>query len=315
MSLIKLRLTMLGTLALIIGISTLFFTLVLAFVGVDLSLILIFVVGFNILQWLIAPYLIDGIYRVKDLPADQYSSLIGRIEAICQRSKTKMPRLRLAAIPVPNAFAYGSPIAGRRIAITQGLLDTLDEDEIEAVVGHEVGHLKHSDVQIMMFASVLPAIFYYIGFSLMLSGSYGTSNRRNGGAGVLLGFASMALYWVLTLFVLGLSRLREYYADQHSAQVVPHGAEKLSVALAKISSWKKGGQAQLRSANSFRSLFITDPEAKVPEGVDTYRYRSDRQLVDEILSRKVTGAERFTEIFSTHPNIVKRLRALRASAS
>jgi heat shock protein HtpX len=315
MSLIKLRFTMLGTLALIITISTLFFTLILTFVGIDLNLILIFVVGFNILQWLIAPYLIDGIYRVKDLPTDQYSSLISRIEAICQKSEIKMPRLRLAAIPLPNAFAYGSPIAGRRIAVTQGLLDTLDEDEIEAVVGHEVGHLKHHDVQIMMFASVLPAIFYYIGFSLMLSGSYGNNRQKNAGAGVLLGFASMALYWVLTLFVLGLSRLREYYADQHSAQVVPQGAEKLSVALAKISSWKGRGLAQLRSANAFRSLFITDPETTVQEGVRTYSYKNDRQLVEEIVSRKITGAERFTEIFSTHPNIVKRLKALRESAS
>jgi heat shock protein HtpX len=79
----------------------------------------------------------------------------------------------IADIPIPNAFAYSSPIAGSRVAVTKGLLKSLDEEEIEAVVGHELGHLKHRDVQVMMFVSILPAVFYFIGYSMLLSSLFG----------------------------------------------------------------------------------------------------------------------------------------------
>ncbi len=142
----------------------------------------------------------------------------------------------IADMPLPNTFAYGSPIAGSRVAVTTGLLKELEDEEVEAVLGHELGHLKHRDVQVMMFASVLPAIFYFVGYSFLTSSMYGGSNKDEGGASALIGIASIAIYWVLTLFVLGLSRLREYYADQESARTVDDGSRKLSEALAKISN-------------------------------------------------------------------------------
>ncbi len=84
----------------------------------------------------------------------------------------------LSQIPLPNAFAYGSPLTGSRVAVTQGLLTHLDEGEVEAVLGHELGHLKHRDVQVMMVVSFLPALFYYIGYSMMLSGMFGGGGDR-----------------------------------------------------------------------------------------------------------------------------------------
>ena len=307
---------MLGTLALIVGFSTLFFTVLLSGTGFfSLSTMIVFVVGFNVLQWLIAPYMIGALYRVKELPRSEQPWLHEAVAAICRRTGIQAPRVMLANLPLPNAFAYGSPLAGQRIAVTTGLLDTLEAEEVEAVLGHEIGHLKHRDVQIMMFASVLPAIFYYLGTSLMWSSMWGGSRERNGSGGLLIGVAAMAIYWVLTLFVLGLSRLREYYADQHGVQHVPDGARKLSEALAKISTAsarRPRGQRTGPSAGSFRSLFISDPDHSAQDAVALSRMsvRGDVELVREIVSRKVSGAERFVELFSTHPNIVKRLRAL-----
>jgi heat shock protein HtpX len=229
----------------------------------------------------------------------------------------KMPRVMIANIPIPNAFAYSSPIAGSRIAVTNTLLRTLEEEEIEAVIGHELGHLKHRDVQIMMFASVLPAIFYYIGFSLLLSSLFGGyGQRRNSGGAALIGIASMAIYWVLSLFVLGLSRFREYYADRTSVEVVENGSRKLSEALAKIvnssSKIKKKSHQQVSSLNSFRTLFISDPERADRDRAELSKslYVSDQKLVKEILSKELTRADKILELFSTHPNIVKRLKAL-----
>ncbi|MBI2184590.1 MAG: M48 family metalloprotease [Thaumarchaeota archaeon] len=319
MNLLKLRLSMLGTLALIVSASTLFFTVMLTWMGAfNLYTMLIFVVGFNILQWLIAPYMIGALYHAREVKESENPSLYRMVRNICQRTGLEMPRLMLANIPIPNAFAYGSPIAGKRLAVTSGLMGTLEEEEVEAVLGHEIGHLKHRDVQIMMFASVLPAIFYYIGNSLMWSSFLGGNRERNSGAALAIAFASIAIYWILTLLVLNLSRLREYYADQHAVQYVPDGARKLSEGLAKIStssaaSMRRGSEGRSKAAGTFKSLFISDPDHAVQDVAaisGTWGRSSDSKLVNEILSREVKGADKFIELLSTHPNIVKRLRAL-----
>ena len=320
MSLVKLRLSVIGTLAFIIGASTLFFTIILSLTNAfSLYTMVFFVVGFNILQWLVAPYLIDAIYHVKEVQEKDHPKLYDMVKRICQRANFPMPRVMIANMPIPNAFAYGSPVAGRRVAVTTELLKTLEDEEVEAVLGHEIGHLKHRDVQIMMFASVLPAIFYYIGFSFMMSGMWGRKDRNAGGA-VLVGIAAMALYWILSLFVMGLSRLREYYADQHAVRTVDDGARKLSEGLAKITM--ASGRYKMRHRNtggisSFKALLISDPDRADQDEVllaQSGLVRSDSELVREILSRKVTGSDRFMELFSTHPNVVKRLRALAKSA-
>jgi heat shock protein HtpX len=311
---------MAGTLAVIIGLSTLFFTVILTLFGTfNITWILLFVIGFNILQWLIAPYLVDAIYRARPLSSSENPELASMVERISRKSGIRTPRLMLARIPIPNAFAYGSPIAGSRVAVTEGLLKTLEMEEVEAVIGHELGHLKHRDVQVMMFVSVLPAIFYYIGYSFILSSMFGGRSRDNsGGVAVAVGLGSMLLYWVLTLFTLYLSRTREYYADVHSTSVVEDGPRKLSEGLAKIvyeSRRMKGKKPTTGQLNSFKALFISDPDRAVADAAAVARFGvSDRKLVEDVLQKRVTGLDRFLEILSTHPNIVKRLRALQKLA-
>jgi len=318
----QLRFSILGTLAVIIGLSTLFFTVILSLTGAfNIFTLALFVIIFNIIQWLLAPYIIDAIYRVREVSKAENPKLHGIVERLSQKSNMKMPRVMVANIPIPNAFAYGSPVAGTRVAVTSELLKTLEDEEVEAVLGHELGHLKHRDVQIMMFVSILPALFYYIGFSMMLSSMYGRrSQRDSGSAAVLIGVASMAIYWILTMFTLYLSRLREYFADRHSANVVDEGPRKLSEALAKIQysiSRMKRVNKQAGSFSSFKALFISDPdraETDVASIAQARGYAADQKLVEEVLRREVTAADRLMELFSTHPNIVKRLRALQELA-
>lgn len=315
---------MLGTLAVIISFSTLFFTVILTWLGAANILVIVsFVILINIVQWLFAPNLINALYRAREVSESENPKLYDMVNGLSQKIGLKMPKLMIANIPIPNAFAYGSPIAGTRVAVTTGLLKELEEEEVEAVIGHELGHLKHKDVQIMMFASVLPAIFYFIGYSMMLSGWFGGGRQREGGAGatpILIGIACMTIYWVLTLFVLGLSRLREYYADQRSATTVEDGTRKLSEALVKIVTSTGRLRSQYRrvgSLNSFKALFINDPDRAERDEVEiagTRMFRPDQQLVQEILSRKITTVDRLLELLSTHPNIVKRLQALKKLA-
>jgi heat shock protein HtpX len=315
-------LSMAGTLALIVGLSTLFFTVILSLTGTfDLLTLGILVGAFSVVQWLISPYIIDALYHVRAMSATEQPQLHEAIDDLSKKSNISKPRLMLAQIPIPNAFAYGSPIAGTRIAVTDGLLKTLDQGEVEAVVGHELGHLRHRDVQVMMFVSLLPAVAYYIGYSLMLSGMFG-GNQKNQGSGAMLGIVFMAFSWIMNLFILYFSRLREYYADRHSASIVDGGSQKLSTGLAKIVSATKNmgrmgrTRQQTKNMNAFKALFITDPDRANVDSAElsTMSVAGSQKLVQEILSKKLTTADRVLEIFSTHPNIVKRLKALQELA-
>ena len=311
---------MAATLAIIFGLTTLVFTVVLTWAGIGLSLytIGIFVVVLNIAQWLMSPYLVGWIYKVKEMPQNENLQIHQMVSDLSRKSGISAPKLMLSQIPLPNAFAYGSPLTGSRVAVTQGLLKNLDDGEVEAVIGHELGHLKHRDVQVMMVVSFLPALFYYIGYSMMLSGMFGGgSERKNGGGGnnALFGIAFMAFSWVLTLFTLYLSRLREYYADRHSAQIVENGAQKLSTGLITIVQESKhptSQKDQQKSNSSYKALFIADPERANADSAElnTNRITNKQDLLRETLSKQPTSVDKFAEILSTHPNIIKRLRAL-----
>jgi heat shock protein HtpX len=320
-----LRLSMAATLAIIFGLTTLVFTAVLFAAGLGFSilgleLIAILVLGMNIVQWLIAPYLIGAIYKVKALAQNEKPELHQMVENISRKSGISAPKLMLAQIPLPNAFAYGSPLTGNRIAVTQGLLDNLDSGEVEAVIGHELGHVKHHDVQLMMVVSFLPALFAYIGYTVMLSGMLGggSGNGKQGNSGynALIGIFFIAFSYVLTLFTLYLSRLREYFADRHSASVVENGAEKLSTGLVTIVEISKNssrrGNKQQKGNNSFKALFIADPDRAAADAAEMGgKYVYDKKdLLQQALSKKPSKSDNFAEIFSTHPNMIKRLHAL-----
>jgi heat shock protein HtpX len=321
----KLRFSMAGTLALIFGLSTLIFTVILTLAGIGLSIITIgvLVVILNIGQWLLSPYLVGAIYRVKEMPANENPELHRIVEELSFKSQISKPKLMLSHIALPNAFAYGSPLTGNRVAVTEGLLKSLDTGEVEAVIGHELGHLKHRDVQVMMAVSFLPALFYYIGYSLMLSGMFGGSRERsNEGSSALIGIFFMAFSWILNLFTLYLSRLREYYADKHSVSIVDNGAEKLSTGLitivneSKYQNQQKRGNEQQKNNTAYKALFISDPDRATidAEQLKANRFADKKQLLQEALSKKPSGGDKLLEIFSTHPNIVKRLRALQEQA-
>jgi len=322
MSLWQLRLSILGTLAIIIGLSTLFFTAVLVFVfqTFDLFLLGIFVVGFNIIQWLIAPYLIDAMYRVREVSPSEKPQLHAMVERLSLKSGVKKPRVMVANMPIPNAFAYGSPVSGSRVAVTSELLNTLDEEEVEAVIGHELGHLKHRDVQVMMFVSILPAIFYFIGYSMLWSSAYRRRDEGGSGGAAAIGIISILMYFILTLFTLYLSRLREYFADRHSASIVEQGPRKLSEGLAKIVDYTnriKHSRSNVGTVGSFKALFISDPDRAAADSAAISRtvgYRTDQRLVEDVLRKNVTALDQLVELLSTHPNIVKRLRALQKLA-
>lgn len=310
---------MAGTFALIIGVSTLGFTLFMSLLGsFNIIYLIVIVTAFNIAQWLFAPYLINSLYSVRRLKAREHPELRRIIEELSEKSSINKPRIMISNIPIPNAFAYGSILTGPQVAVTRGLLRELELEEVEAVLGHELGHLLHRDVQIMMFVSFLPSLFYLFARSMLFSSIYDRRDRRESGGLALVGSVSMLVYFFLLIFTLSLSRMREFYADQHGASIVDEGARKLSEALAKISSstWRiQNASRRQTTLSSFKTLFIADPDRAGQDTADLYQARHggpDEELVRNILRRRITQFDKFMELFSTHPNIVKRLRALKS---
>jgi len=313
---------MVATLAAIFALTTLVFSAVLLWVGYfNLLTVGVLVVVLNLAQWLLSPYLVGAIYRVKEMKQGDNPKLQQMVADLSKKSGISTPKLMLSQIPLPNAFAYGSPLTGSRVAVTEGLLKNLDVGEVEAVLGHELGHLKHRDVQVMMVVSFLPALFYYIGYSMMLSGMFGGSGNQKQGGGngnnAVLGIAFMAFSWVLALFTLYLSRLREYYADRHSATIVENGAEKLSTGLVTIVNESKmqmgqGKKQGSKNNTAYKALFIADPERANADAEELHanNVRNKQDQLRDTLAQKPSGGDSFIEIFSTHPNIIKRLKAL-----
>ena len=126
---------MFGTLALLIGLSTIFFTIILAFIGVtNIFSILTLVILFNLLQCLFAPYIINAAYRVKEISRSDAPKLYNMVESLSKKTNIKMPKVMFAEMNIPNAFAYGSPLTGNRVAVTSGLMKELEAEEVEAVI-------------------------------------------------------------------------------------------------------------------------------------------------------------------------------------
>ncbi len=323
LTLAKLRLSMVGVLALVIGLGTLILTAIFMYLMPATSFeylmiyALLFAVAIHIIQWLIGPKIIEAIYRVKEFPKD--SPLYHRLKDIVRRVSevsglSEVPKLMYADIKIPNAFAYGTPFSGYKVALTRGLLENLPIDEVEAVVAHEIGHIKHKDIVVMMIISIIPAIIYWLGQMLyrvaIFSAFLGGRREREAGAApalfLLLGLLLIALSFVFNLITLYLSRLREYYADSHAALTVRDGARKLQRALARIlliSGALKSMGYNVGKYSQFKSFFIEDPEQGIV--VRGYRYDIDK-IVEEIKRMKPSALE----IFSSHPHPAKRLRFL-----
>ncbi len=159
-----------------------------------------------------------------------------------------------------------------------------------------------------------------IGYSTLLSSMFRSrDNRGSSGGAAAVGTVSLVMYFVLTLFTLHLSRIREYFADRYSASIVDGGANKLSNWLVKIVNYTSRMKQYRRNTggtggtSSFKALFISDPDRASADRAAISQaagYQNEQNMVNEVLRKNVTTWDKVAELLSTHPNIVKRLRAL-----
>ncbi len=282
------------------------------FLYIAIILSIIFILG----QWLLGPYLIDMMCMCREADPYRHKELYDIVRELAEKSGLKkIPRVMIARIPIPNAFAYGSPLTGPKVAVTEPLLDILSKDELKAVLGHEIGHLKHRDVALIIAIGLIPTIIWNIGDLMYRLGFwsmiFGMGERDSAYAYmILIGIILIAVAFLLSIFVLAFSRYREYYADRHSVMLIPRGGKLLQRALAKIVLAVKYGLSreeisEMSSILQFRTLFIQDPLVEVKT-----KFRDIDSFIEYLKRRKPTLTDRIKELFSTHPDIGKRMRML-----
>lgn len=217
----------------------------------------------------------------------QEPKLYGMVERIATTNGLPMPKVAVMNTSVPNAFATGKSKKSSVVAVTTGLMDVLDDEELEGVIAHELAHIKHRDVLVLTLASLFSTVAYFLMhyalFGAMFGGGYG---RRDGGGMILVLVVAGITWFVSFLIIRAISRYREFAADRGSAQMTGK-PDRLASALVKISSnMRRVPQRQLRDVESLNAFFI------IPA------------LSGDTLSR----------LFSTHPPVEERVRRLKEMA-
>ena len=271
------------------------------------------------IQYLIGPTIVSWTMRVKWVSEDEAPELHQIVAEEAKRANLPKPKVgisQLSAAP-PNAFAFGRTYRDGRVCVTPAILKLLNKDELRAVIGHEMSHIKHRDMVVITLLSAIPLIMYWLAWSLMFRGSFG--NRRGSGSyAILIGLGAFLLYFTTNLLVLYGSRIREYYADKGSAELgnQPHHLATALYKLVYASARAKKGD--LKKIEGVKAFFVNDPSQAWNEIRELSQVDLDMSgTIDpnELLALRsktvrLSTGDKMMEVFSTHPNMLKRIKHL-----
>jgi len=271
------------------------------------------------MQYLIGPFMVQMMMQVKWVTEQEEPELHHMVAELSERAGIPKPRIGISQLGVPNAFAFGRTLRDGRVCVTEGIKGLLSRDELRAVLGHELAHLKHRDMIVITILSAIPLILYWVATRMMWGGMYDRDRNNSGGFAALIGITAFLLYFVSNLLVLYGSRIREYYADQGSVEFgnPPHN---LASALYKLvyGSAKYRGQEELKRVEGVRAFFLNDPAKAKDELMELAQVDTDMSgTIDstelmELRQKtvKISAAEKMMELFTTHPNMLKRIKHL-----
>ena len=240
--------------------------------------------------WILIAYkfhqrMIDAVTGASEVSREQEPRLYNLLENLCISRGITMPKLRVADDDALNAFATGLNDKQYSITVTRGLIDALNDREIEAVLGHELTHIRNGDVRMLVIAVVIAGVISFFGeiiFRILIHGRWGGSrssgsgDKKGAGIAIVIALALIALVWFLSVVIrFALSRQREYLADSGSVELTKNPDAMIS-ALRKIE-----GRGEIPSANS--------------------------AVMEMCIDNPRTG---FSNIFDTHPSVDKRVETL-----
>ncbi len=219
-------------------------------------------------------------YRAQPITRSDAPGLYDMVERLSQRAGLPMPKLYIIPSQTPNAFATGRNPQHAAVAVTEGALALLDENEIAGVIGHELAHVKHRDILIQTVAATLAGaitmLAFWARFAMIFGG--GRDDRRGGGLEVL----AMAILAPIAamLIQMGISRSREYLADEGGARIAG-SSRPLANALLKLDDWAR--RKPMNASQTTAHMFIVNP----------------------------LSGRGFSSLFSTHPPTEQRVQRLR----
>jgi heat shock protein HtpX len=260
-------------------------TLVLLFVGEALggprgmTMALVFAVLLNGTAYFFSDKIALASSGAQPISREQAPRLYEVMERLAAKANLPMPKMYLIPQAAPNAFATGRNPSHASVAVTQGLLELMNDDELEGVIAHELSHVRNYDILTSSIAATIAgAITWIARMSFWFGG--GGDRRRGGGIGAILMLVLAPIAAVL--LQLGISRQREYQADASGAKMVGHPYGLIS-ALEKLGAYNKRIPMDVPPSTS--ALMIVQP---------------------------LTAGELFSSLFSTHPPLADRIAELRS---
>ena len=263
---------------------------VLAYLGVGFIPITIVAAVMIIAQWYFSDKIVLWSSGAKVVTREQFPELHELVERIVARNDLPKPKIAVINSAVPNAFATGKSQRSSIVAVTTGLMDILNSEELEGVIGHELTHIRNRDVLVITLASLFSTVAWYLmqfGFYGGLygggMGGYGGGRDRGGGA-ILIMLAVAAVTWLVSFLVIrAISRYREFAADRGSAQMTGKPVQ-LANALMKISgTMQRVPNRDLRKVEGLNAFFIIPVHS---------------------------GRQSIANLFSTHPPVQMRVQKL-----
>ncbi len=250
--------------------------------GFDLISALFFALIFNGFIYFFSGNLAIKSTRAQPIEDGQFSEVTQIVSHLTQKEKMPMPELYFINSDQPNAFATGRNPKNAKVAVTTGLLNLLNRDEIEGVLAHELSHIKNRDILVSSIAAMLAAAISFM--SRMAFWGGGNRNRNTHPAIIILAFIAAPI--ASLIIRMAISRTREFGADKTGAQISGNPLA-LASALEKIERYSK---VPMNVNPAVSQLFISDP-------------------------LKAFSGNSFSKLFSTHPPTIERVRRLRQTQS
>jgi heat shock protein HtpX len=265
----------------ILGVLYIVFLSILHYLGVGYIPLAIIASAMILVQWYLSDKIVLWSSGAKIVSKEEYPGLHEIVERLSTNNRLPKPKVAIVNSPVPNAFATGKSPKSSLVAVTTGILDVLDNDELEAVIGHELSHVRSRDVLVLTLASVFSTVAWYL-VRFGLFGGLQARNRNTAGTSAIVMLVAITTWVVSFLIIRAISRYREYSADRGGA-IMTGKPDKLASALLKISGKIKViPPKELENVQKLNAFFI------IPA---------------------LTGSS-IANLFSTHPPVEKRVQKL-----
>jgi heat shock protein HtpX len=270
----------------ILGILYVVFLSLLNYLGVGYIPLAMIASVMILAQWFFSDKIVLWSSGARIVSREEYPRLHEIVERLSTNNGLPKPKVAMVNSRVPNAFATGKSPKSSLVAVTTGLLDLLDDDELEAVLGHELTHVRSRDVLVLTLASIFSTVAWY----LMQFGFYGglqARNRNSAGSGVIVLVVAIVTWIVSFLMIRAISRYREYSADRGGA-IMTGKPDKLATALLKIS-----GKIKVIPPNELKNV----------------------QKLNAFFIVPALSGDSIANLFSTHPPVEKRVQKLKEMKS